>query len=539
MQTPSPGPTPKLLRHLPKFTYQGLSIILSFPSRFDDKELLTGPAGYYFKRDALQPDMNIHQCDVRLISDNSPLLPNTKCVLLMGEKAHRLYTKLTTTLDENRGNPVIVNGIPCISTFTAQDAVDFKDYEKAKNPYYETANEYLSEEIAAGEIVSSKGRNKTKRRNYKWWIQQDTKKAIRICHNGGKLPAPLLPQPDYILTPSSNILIDLLSNTKNDTLHIDIETDFHTLDIRCIAFSFENTLPNNVYVFPVLDVNYKPAYDNLPCILRSLSIAFRDNTTVAHNGAMFDFFVFAYKYHIPVGRRVYDTMIAQHRIYPDIEKSLGHSMSLWTYEPYHKNEGNHSYMNNRQAEELMLYCGKDVYGMKLVKKAQENLMANDPGLKSAIEWSNRAIRPYLTMSYLGMKFDEELRRQRIKYNDRYMLQLLRCMRIFMGTDDLVPLTSNKKCVQYFHGDLGYSVMARGKDGPSLKEEALLKLKITYPGNPVIDFLIKYRGIAKETSIMRFKPWIKAKDDNLDYSLLLTGEDSSSRDEELDGGEDEE
>ncbi len=46
-------------------------------------------------------------------------------------------------------------------------------------------------------------------------------------------------------------------------------------------------------------------------------------------------------------------------------------MSLYTYEPYHKNEGNHSYRSTSQAEQLMLYCGKDVYGMMLVKKAQE------------------------------------------------------------------------------------------------------------------------------------------------------------------------
>jgi hypothetical protein len=160
----------------------------------------------------------------------------------------------------------------------------------------------------------------------------------------------------------------------------------------------------------------------------------------------------------------------------------------------------------------------------LIKKWQEKKMSEDPGLKAAIEWSNRAIRPYLTMSYLGMKFNEEARKKKVEINDRHMKQLLRIMQILIGTDDLLPLTSNKRCVEYFHDEMGYDVVARGKDGPSLKEEALLKLKEAHPENVCIDFLIKYRGVQKETSTLRFKPWIKEKTDTLDYSEILTEEE---------------
>lgn len=505
-----------MLRNPPVYTYNGLSVILSAPSRFDDKGLMSGTAGWLVNRDCFQPaGLNRYQCDIRLIDETEPLLPNTKCILLLGEKAHRLYTKANTTLDENRGNPIIVNGIPTISSFSPQDCIDFKNYEKTKNPLYESLEEFLSEEIAAGEVVSNKGRNKTSRENYKFWLANDVRKCGEILSNNGKLPEPLLPKPEYIIRPSSNELIQVLLKTKGDFLHIDIETDFQTLDIRCISFAYESN-PTVIYIFPVLDIYYKPAYDNLHQIFRALSIAFRDNCVVAHNGAVFDFFVFAYKYNISIGSNAYDTLIAQHRINPTVEKSLGHCMSRYTFEPYHKNEGNHSYRSNSQADELMLYCGKDVYGMMLVKKAQEKLMEKDKGLKLAIEWSNKAIRPYLLLSYLGMKYDEDLRQKWIKQNDKQMTGLLKCMQILTGTDDPFPLISNKKATEYFHEQLGYKVVKRKADtgNPSLDEGALLELKKKYKDNIVIDFLIKYRGIKKETGDLGFKAWIPLKNEVL-------------------------
>src|SRR6478752_6649435 len=115
-----------MLRLPPKFTYCGLTIIMSNPSRFDTKELLTGTGGWVLKEECLRPAVNIFQCDTRLIDDKSPLLPNTKCILLLGEKAHKLYTGRNTSVDENRGSPIIVNGIPTITSYAPQDAVDMR-----------------------------------------------------------------------------------------------------------------------------------------------------------------------------------------------------------------------------------------------------------------------------------------------------------------------------------------------------------------------------------------------------------------------------
>ncbi len=64
-------------------------------------------------------------------------------------------------------------------------------------------------------------------------------------------------------------------------------------------------------------------------MLRALAVALRDNTVVIHN-ALFDLFVLAYRYGIPAPPNVYDTMLAHHRLFPEVEKSLGHCISLYT-----------------------------------------------------------------------------------------------------------------------------------------------------------------------------------------------------------------
>lgn len=508
----------KLIRHLPKFDYSGLTIILSNPSRFTNQssrdDLLEATGGWFFNRECLSPETNRFCCDIRLADDRSPLITGTKCVLLLGQRALTLWTGATTTLSEQRGSPLTIarTDIPAIASFLPQDAVDIQNYEKRFNKEaegYEEQDDEETEKVA--EYLGEKGKSRTTRSNWRFWLRSDTKKALRIVENRQVLSCRYTPS--YHICPGADEIISTLESTKGKDLFIDIETDFDSVDMRCFAFSFGANGTNKVpvYVVPTLDIYYRPAYDRLPQILRALSIAFRDNCVVAHNGANFDFFVFAWKYKIPIGRNVYDTMVANHRIYPDVEKSLGHCVSLWTYEPYHKNEAVHTYRTTQQAEKLYAYCGKDVYTMLLVKEAQLEFARKIPGLYESIQQANASIRSYLITSLMGLRFNENAREAWVKENDRLLTQYLRIMTLLTGPS-VAPLISNQKCVRYFHDQLGYPVVARSKKtkNPSLAEDALLKLRLNHD-NPVIDFLIKYRQTQKEVGTLNFEPW-KDQDD---------------------------
>ncbi len=491
-----------MLRNPPKFQYCGLTIILSNPSRFEKHKLGEGSGAYYFNAECLQPETNIWQCDVRLIDDKSKLLPNTKSILLLGQRAFHLYTGRTETLDEARGSPYIINGIPCIASFAYQDACDIQNFESKFNEDVAEYEEEYQEERDS--YIGEKSRSKTSRENYRFWLRADTKKILRILENNGNIPLPSF-NPEYHIYAPAQILIETLQETKGQDLYIDIETDIETLDIRCFSFNFGNS--NNIYCVPVLDTDYKLAYEQIPQIFKALSIAFRDNCTIAHNGATFDFFIFAYKYKLSIGNNCFDTLISSHRIYPTIEKSLGHCISYWTYLPYHKNETAHSFRTRYDFEKLLIYCGKDVYTMRLVKEAQMKYAKNDPGLLASIDQAMKSIRPYLIMSLLGVKFNEVKRQAWINESDRLCMQYARIMKILTG-DKVEMLISNKKCCKYFHDLLGYPIVKRTKTGASsLSADALLKLKLKHE-NPVIDFLIKYREKLKETGTLQFKEWIK-------------------------------
>lgn len=521
-----------ILRRKPRVAYCGLTVILSNPSRFDSQNklkpnqgldnLLSATGGQLFNDFCLRPDYNIMQCDIRLADDESPFLEGTKCVLLLGEYAMHKYVpdSRENTLNELRGSPLLTIGsTPAIASFLPQDAADIKNYE-AK--YNEESKDFEGGEDSSyqqdDEDGSEKSLSPTKRANYAFWLRNDIRKCKQIIQNG--LPKKVLPI--YKVYPSSEEVISILQKEKGKFLYFDIETDYEEQNLLCFAFSFFDN--NMVYSVPMLDYNYKLSYSNYSNIMLALSIAIRDNTLVVHNGASFDFQVLCYKYGIPVGK-CYDTMLAAHRCFPDIEKSLGHLTSLWTWERFHKDTDSASYRTENDMMNKLLYCGKDVFTLSLIHQAIDKYATTIPGLRESIDCANRSIRPYLTCSMLGMRYSPEKKEKVMTENDRLMNQYIRIIKLLIGSTAENECKqqiksgkakafpgSNTQCVHYFHEMLGYPVLFRSKitQKPSLAAGVMYRLRLMFPDNPVITFILLYRSVAKESGTLKFLPF---KDDD--------------------------
>lgn len=511
-------------REKPILTYNGLTIVMSHGSRFDRASLLSANGGNFFCNDCLGTSYNRMGSDIRLKDNREPLLPNTKCVLLLGEPAAQTWLgNVNNTLNEIRGSPYLINNVPHVASYQPQDACDtVKDHELKYNPYLNgevdsastTSNdEDETDDEDKDESEEKQRHGRTKRKNYRFWLQQDVEKCKRIIEHGG-IPAPAFPA-TYELCPSSQSVIRLLTQTKNKLFFIDIETDTNW-NILCFSFAFDY---GTVYIVPCLDHNYKWYYSSLHQIYRALAIAIRDNTTIAHNGSGFDFFVFALRYHIAIGKSVADTMLQQHRCFPECEKSLGHCTSKWTYEPFHKDEADFSYGTPDNCAKLWKYNGKDVYTMMLIYKAQIEYAKRNPGLLDSFNQANASIRPYLITSLMGMQYRDDKVEEIMKYNDRMMMQYIRMIEIMIGKEWITTLrkkgksslcASNTQCVEYFHNLLGYDVVGKGKtkkdgtQGASLQKKNLLKLRLKYE-NPVIDVTMAYRETAKESGSLKFIP----------------------------------
>lgn len=517
-----------MLRNKPTLSYSGLTIVLSNASRFDKVRLLTAGGGHVLNDFCLRPELNQMQCDIRVADDKAPWLNNTKCVLLLGEYAMHTYLPQTrnNTLNEMRGTLFDLNGLPCISSFYPQDAADPKNFEAQFNKEHKV---FEDEDEGEDEDDDGKTHGRTKRKNYAFWMRADLKKCKYILKNG---PPKLEPQPEYVSYANVKDLCNVLDTHKDEFLDFDIETDYEEQNMQCFSFTFDNKTVFNV---PVLDFNYQPALSGLPFLMRSLAGAIKRNILVCHNGATFDFIVLGYKYRIPV-YRVYDTLAAMHRCFPTIEKSLGHCVSYWTWQPFHKDEDSRGYRTQQQMSDRMRYCGKDVFTMSLVRKAITSYSKTVVGLEHSIQTVMDSIVPYVTTALQGIRINEELR-QKMRYeNDRLMEQYLRMIRILIGEAGLEEVQkcikgkagalpgSNKQCVEYFHNILGYPIVHRSKPdqhgvrNPSLAKQAMYKLRLKHE-NPVIDLCNIYRGVKLETTTpLGFYPW---KDDNNKINYATT------------------
>src|ERR1700722_4460995 len=517
-----------IMRSKPKFSYCGLSIVLSNPSRFDKLRLLSANGGQMFDNFCLRPEINSLMCDVRLAEDNSPFLPDTKCILLLGQRAMEKYLPETfgSQLSNIRGGLYEYKGIPTICSFLPQDAADYKNYEASLNPL---SSDYTPDsEISDGDEEDEgdvKAFGRTKRSNYAFWLRADVRKCKSML--SGRMES-LQHIPNYKVYPSSEEAIDTLTNTKNEFLYFDIESDREEQNLQCFSFAFgdkELKLWSPIYAVPILDWNYKVAYLSFHLILRALSIAIRDNITVAHNGSNFDFFVLSHKYKIPIAR-TYDTMIAMHRCFPDIEKSLGHCVSYWTNEKFHKDEDLVAYRTHNQMMDRLKYNMKDVYTMYLVHQAITKYARTIPGLEDSIRDAMRCINPYLTSTLQGIKVDEKKEELMVNENDRLMFQYNRMIELLIGEEGMkncraeikgkakLIAGSNTQCCEYFHELMNYPVVARSSktQKPSLGKKALYKLALKHE-NPVITLICAYRATQKETSRLRFIPWINTSNED--------------------------
>lgn len=497
----------------PKLTYKGLTVIMANGSRFDRAELLSATGGFFFRNECLRPHLNIMQCEVRTRDEKAEFLPGTKAILMLGiDTFKQFFPQSDHSLGEIRGSVFEIQGIPAIASYLPQDCIDVKDYESEHNELLANKS-YDEPESIIKESNEKRRHGRTARSNWRFWLKKDTEKAIRILLNGGSIPQnDRFFEPKYILYPKAIEVIQELRSSVGRELFLDIETD-EQLGLKCFGYSLGG---ERISVVPVFDYAYKRAYPEIHEILRALSLAMCNNTVVSHNGSAFDWPVLAWKYNLLLGNSFYDTMLAQHRVFPDIEKSLGHCTSLWTYEPFHKDEGSMSYGSADDMRQLMAYCGKDVYTMMLIKRAIDDYAKTVPGLTDSITQVMQSIPAYLTMSLQGIHYKQSILDETFKENDELMMKYNEFIAYLIGKDALNILHkksktsvpgSNAKCCAYFHDMLGYKVVARSPKTkqPSLAKKALYKLRLQYD-NPVIDIALKYRELAKESGSLKFTPW---------------------------------
>lgn len=447
--------------------------VITTPTRFP---LGTGSAFEKFEKSCF---LSREQVSYHL--PNTPLHPATTHVLIQGPDA---FKKVFPGIDHEKacGTFMLVNKFPATTTHHSQVADDFK-------------MEDLDDEGGAGEGGADKDTALTRHTNYRFWIRADT---LKLLSNSFKIPPP---EKRFSIYPSMWKVVNWLNSLKNETLYLDIECRRGDHSLNCIGLA---TATSSIVVVPTYTYSHHAAYGDLPLFHRALVKALHNNNVVIHN-ALFDLFVLGYRYRISCRDSVYDTMLAHHRCFPEVEKSLGHAIRYWTWLPYHKDQNVENPRSAEQDRQLWTYNAEDVYSMREVHKAQLLYANSHPSIAASIEQANKSIIPYLYWQLSGLAYDQvELAQLRTRHY-RYLKQYERIARI-LSNDPLFNPNSTDQAIKFFHNKLGYDVQGRTDKGkPALGAKELYKLRLKYP-NPLLDVILAYRFLQKEASMMEFVPF---------------------------------
>jgi len=470
-------------KQLPLGTYNNVTLILDTPSRFDIKHnhLLAGVARDWFHDiSGLQPD----ETEIRLCSDRSPFLPDTKSVILSGADSIRQWTLGTASIDTHGYSLIIAHNdqpYKAIGVHNIQDCLDFSKEDSQ-------SGEDDEEDDTDG---TAKDTSPTRRSNYPFWTKWSINKLL------GRTPRNTSSNDQFHIFPNLSEACALLRKASASLLYIDIECSrlYGTLD--CVGFSFDE---GPIYVVPIYRYNGKLAYTNAYQFLAALSIAMQRNTVVGHNISGFDLPYLSCFYRCGFGRSLYDTMLANHRLFAEVEKSLGHVIGMWTDHPYHKDQII-TPRSQQDEQRYWNYNAQDVARLKPIMKCQLEYAAQ-VGAVESIKQVNRCIYPYTVMTLQGINLNRPKLAQSKAELERRCAQLNRMCRFLMGRS--FNMASSKQCVEYFHEFLKFPVVAKSEKtgGPSLGKKALYQLAVKHD-HPMIPLCLYYRKLKKDLSSLEF------------------------------------
>lgn len=431
--------------------------------------------------------------ELELMDATKPLTapPSGRRVLLMGQRVLQFFEGADANIFTMRGSLLKVYGLTATATFDLQDAFDYQNM-RHDNVFEESKSSANTDETLKDRAATSKS-------NWPFWVVADATKLITATH-------PQVEQVKFVAAPALDYYTRRLKEITNSTIYLDIEVSMQAGKLDCIGFAVNDS---PIVVVPIYDYKHRLYYQQADTLrfLAALSSAMLRNRVVVHN-AMFDLVYLPSECRLPVGKDIYDTMLGHQRIYPEVEKSLGHCISKWTWQPWHKGEGGTPMSHDGQMR-YWEYNAKDVWCTRMVYKAQQAFIAEHPDYQESIRQVMASIHPYIVMTLTGVHINQTgLIKEKARLQAR-VIQLTRVLRSLTGLPKLNP-ASVDQLRKFFYDTLCYKAPDYTDSGkPALGEEQIYQLAMKYD-NPVLQVLLNYRELDKELSMASFQgyylPW---------------------------------
>lgn len=254
---------------------------------------------------------------------------------------------------------------------------------------------------------------------------------------------------------------------------ISFDIEIKNLELNCISFSYKPDFAISIpFVGPGGDMwNPEQERDLMKAIARILTAK-----TIRKLGQnlIFDTHFLLRKYGIRT-TNLDDSMIAQHTLFPQLPKGLDMITSLWTDQPYYKDEGKEWFKGGGTYDKLWVYNGLDSSTVCEAFPKLTRALSDMDNLK-AYERQLSIVQPCCYMMERGIRVDSEaIERDRV-----HMLAEAHAKR-----EQLAQLAPNLNCQSpkqlqdYFYGTLKIPAMKNKKHQVSVDADALKRIAKRY------------------------------------------------------------
>ena len=227
-------------------------------------------------------------------------------------------------------------------------------------------------------------------------------------------------------------------------------------------------------------------------IVRLISEFYLSDRKFIFQNGFYDLVVLGAVFGIRVKKIPFDTMIQQHCVYPHLPKGLAYQVSVYTWEPYFKDDAK-SHVGGVMDEALSHYNIKDCCTTKEIQP----ITYNDIRRGNYLEGYERTLSLYPAILYMmlrGVKFDVEKRDDMRKRLTPLAEELLQKIKEKAGDENFNP--GSPKQLQYlFYSKMGLPEQRSKEGSVTTNKNALYNLK-KMTGDPVFDWITDYRKYSK-------------------------------------------
>lgn len=214
-------------------------------------------------------------------------------------------------------------------------------------------------------------------------------------------------------------------------------------------------------------------------------------------GAQYDLAVLGRYYGLRCAKGTYvDTCWCHHASYPYLRKSLEVQTSMYTWEPYYKDEGRVQFGKRTDEAQFNYNCKDCTVTQEIYPVAVRN--AKELGMWKGYQRTLSILPSHLGMSLRGVRIDQE---KQVKLGTEFKNKADEYRRLVCEETKMdINLNSSDQKQQLLYGYLGLEIQFNRKTKKATTDkDALNKLKRKYPHHKVLDWILKYQKFAKFAS----------------------------------------